>query len=247
MNDADQTHEMVKDAYGRLARQQGAGCCCSKECAPAELDVPQADLGVSCGNPVAFSLLKSGDVVVDLGSGAGRDVFLAARQVGERGRAIGVDMTPDMLKLARRNAVAFFETTGLTNVEFREGQIEDLPLEGESADVVISNCVINLAPDKGRVFREARRVLRPGGRMIVSDIVLNGPLPQEVRNNADLYTACLAGALRREEYLEAIRKAGFADVRVLSDVTYQAHTLSGETVADALAGLAASVTVLAVK
>jgi SAM-dependent methyltransferase len=190
-------------------------------------------------------------VVLDLGSGAGKDVFLAAQKVGEAGRAIGVDMTDEMLALARRNAVTFFAATGLANVEFHKGLIEQIPVDDASVDVVISNCVINLSPDKPAVFREVFRVLRPGGRMIVSDIVLNRPLPESVRNDAGLYAACIAGALPREEYLQAIRDAGFADVRVLSDHTYRSASAGADPLtsgaADVLEGLAASVTILAMR
>jgi len=252
----DDTREMVKRAYGDVARKQSSCCgpdnsCCgdSKPYTVADHPVPEAELGLSCGNPVAFSHLKKGDVVLDLGSGAGKDVFLAAEKVGDAGRVIGVDMTPEMLALARRNAVRFFETTGLANVEFREGKIEDLPVDDASVDVVISNCVINLSPDKPQVFREAFRVLKPGGKMVVSDIVLNRPLPAAARNDADLYAACIAGALLRADYLQAIGDAGFAKVEILSDNTYQASNACDNPitsgVSDALVGVAASITVLA--
>jgi len=254
----ENTHDLVKKAYGEVVRKQSSCCgpgssCCddSKPYTVADHPVPEAELGLSCGNPVAFSRLRSGDVVLDLGSGAGKDVFLAAEKVGDAGRVIGVDMTPEMLALARRNAVRFFETTGLANVEFREGKIESLPAEDASVDVVISNCVINLSPDKPRVFREAFRVLRHGGRMIVSDIVLNRPLPESAKNDADLYAACIAGALLREEYLDAIRRAGFARVELLSDHTYTTKQVGGDPitaeVGATLDGVAASITVLAQK
>ena len=252
----ENTHDLVQKAYGDVARKQSSCCgpgssCCddSKPYTVADHPVPEAELGLSCGNPVAFSRLRSDDVVLDLGSGAGKDVFLAAQKVGAGGRVIGVDMTPEMLALARRNAVRFFETTGLANVEFREGKIEDLPVDDASVDVVISNCVINLSPDKTRVFREIRRVLKPGGRMIVSDIVLNRPLPESARNDPDLYAACIAGALLRDEYLQAIRDAGFDEVEILSDHTYEAPSVCTDPVmggiSEALAGAAASITVLA--
>jgi len=252
------THDLVKKAYGDVARKQSSCCgpgssCCddSKPYTVADHPVPEAELGLSCGNPVAFSRLRSGDVVLDLGSGAGKDVFLAAQKVGDAGRVIGVDMTPEMLALARKNAVKFFATTGLSNVEFREGPIEELPLQDASVDVVISNCVINLSPDKRQVFREAFRVLRHGGRMIVSDIVLNRPLPESAKNDADLYAACIAGALLREEYLDAIRRAGFARVELLSDHTYTTKQVGGDPitaeVGATLDGVAASITVLAQK
>jgi SAM-dependent methyltransferase len=181
--------------------------------------IPQeAILGVGCGNPTALADLKPGEVVVDLGSGAGIDVFLAAGRVGERGRVIGVDMTEDMVK--RGNALA--AQHGYANVEFRLGEIEHLPVESDSVDVIISNCVINLAPDKSVVFREACRVLKPGGRMMISDLVTAGELPEDVRASAAAWADCLAGAMEKEAYLAAIRGAGFAEVAVVSECPYEA-------------------------
>ena len=247
---------VVKKAYASVAKK-AASCCAPQpqgSCGcggGARQPVPEADLGLSCGNPVAFSHLKSGDVVVDLGSGAGRDVFLAAERVGPAGRAIGIDMTPEMLSLARRNAEKFTAATGLANVEFRKGFIEDLPVDDASADLVISNCVINLSPDKPKVFREIYRVLKAGGRMVVSDIVLNRPLPDSVKNDGDLYAACIAGALLREDYLGAIRAAGFKKIEIASDVGRKPADVRGDPitgeVAEVLAGAASSVTILAVK
>jgi SAM-dependent methyltransferase len=262
-SDTDKTHELVQKAYANVARKQSSCCgegssCCGDNKAYTVPDhpVPEAELGLSCGNPLAFGYINTGDVVLDLGSGAGKDVFLAAQKVGDAGRAIGVDMTPEMLALARKNAVKFFTTTGLTNVEFREGHIEDLPVDDASVDVVISNCVINLSPDKRQVFREVRRVLKPGGRMLVSDIVLNRPLPESARDDADLYAACIAGALLRDEYIQAIRDAGFEKVEILSDHTYTLADASDDPVAgqaaaglgdqaESLDGVAASIAVLA--
>ena len=254
----DKTHELVQNAYANIARQHSSCCgpsksCCgdSKPYTVPDHPVPEAELGLSCGNPLAFGHINKGDVVLDLGSGAGKDVFLAAQKVGDEGRAIGVDMTPEMLTLGRKNAVKFFAATGLANVEFREGKIEDLPVDDASVDVVISNCVINLSPDKPRVFREVHRVLRPGGKMIISDIVLSRPLPEAFQDDADLHAACIAGALLREDYLAAIRSGGFAGVEVLKDATYRASQACDDPVgggaADVLAGVAASITVLAVK
>jgi SAM-dependent methyltransferase len=249
-------HEIVKKAYGEVARKQSsccrpkASCCDKKPYTVPDHPVPEAELGLSCGNPLAFGHIREGDVVLDLGSGAGKDVFLAAQKVGRSGLAIGVDMTPEMIALARQNAVKFALATGLGNVEFRQGQIEALPVADASVDVAISNCVINLSPDKPQVFREVRRVLKGGGKLVVSDIVLNRPLPQQFKDDADLYTGCIAGALQREQYLQAIRDAGFARVEVLTDVTYKADNAGGDPItasaADTLAGLAASITVLAV-
>jgi arsenite methyltransferase len=216
---------LVKDAYASVARRQGCCCASTPGCgktpyAVADHPVPEAELGVSCGTPVTFTLLKAGNVVLDLGSGGGKDVFLAALRVGPKGRVIGVDMTPEMIALARNNAEAFRDRTGLDNVEFRPGYIEKLPIGDNTVDVAISNCVINLSPDKARVFREIYRVLKPGGRMVVSDIVLNRPLPAKVRQNASLYAACIAGALPREDYLQSIQKAGFASAGVVNDHAY---------------------------
>ena len=258
MNDSNKTHELVQKAYAAVARKQSSCCGPSKSCCGdrkpytvPDHPVPEAELGLSCGNPLAFGYINKGDVVLDLGSGAGKDVFLAAQKVGDAGRAIGVDMTPEMLKLARKNAVKFFETTGLANVEFREGHIENLPVEDAGVDLVISNCVINLSPDKPQVFREVYRVLKPGGRMIVSDIVLNRPLPPHLKNDADLYASCVAGALLRDEYLQAIRDAGFGKVDILSDRTYETSSACDDpvtaNVSDTLAGVAASITVMAVR
>ncbi|MCJ7544099.1 MAG: arsenite methyltransferase, partial [Phycisphaerae bacterium] len=221
------THELVKKAYGEVARQQSSCCgpapsggCGGQPYAVADQPVPEAELGLSCGNPLAFGHIREGDVVLDLGSGAGKDVFLAAQKVGHAGKVIGVDFTPEMLSLARENAVKFAAATGLANVEFREGHIENLPVEDGSVDVVISNCVINLSPDKPAVFREVHRVLKPGGRMVVADLVLNRPLPPRFKDDADLYAACIAWAALREDYLQAIRDGGFARVDLLAERTY---------------------------
>jgi len=257
VQDNNSTHKLVQDAYAEVARKQSgccrpkASCCDKKPYVVPDHPVPESELGLSCGNPLAFGHISKGDVVLDLGSGAGKDVFLAAQKVGETGKAIGVDMTPEMIQLARKNALKFFAATGLANVTFREGKIEKLPIESASVDIAISNCVINLSPDKGQVFREVHRVLKSGGRMLVSDIVLNRPLPDEFKNDADLYASCIAGAMLREDYLRAITDAGFAKVEILSDHTYQASNARGDPITsgatDALSGAAASITVLAVK
>jgi len=173
----------------------------------------EANLGLGCGNPIGLAGLQPGEIVLDLGSGAGFDALLAAQAVGPTGRVIGVDMTPEMVAKARANARA----AGVDHVEFHEGAIEALPLPDASVDVVISNCVVNLSPEKPRVFAEAFRVLRPGGRLLVSDIVLRRPLPEVVRQSVDAWVGCIAGAALRDEYLAAIRAAGFVDVRVERD------------------------------
>jgi len=245
--------ELVREAYGKIAQNQQSccSCGCSCECTSEETPVPDAEMGLSCGNPVAFSEIRSGDIVLDLGSGGGKDVFLAAAEVGPGGRAIGVDMTPEMLELARRNAEQFAQTTGLTNVEFREGHIEDLPAEDASVDLVLSNCVINLSPDKPAVFREVHRVLKSGGRMVVSDIVLNRDLPEAIKNSSEFYAACISGAMRKEDYLAAIEAAGFATVEVLAEVLYRADCACDDPItseaADDLDGAASSITLRAIK
>jgi arsenite methyltransferase len=223
----------VKDRYGSIARSGGGGCGCSSKCCGSpspdliarvigysdeELSaVPEgANLGLGCGNPTAIAALKPGEIVLDLGSGAGFDAFLASRQVGPNGKVIGIDMTPDMLSRARTNAL----NAKITNVEFRQGEIEDLPVESGTVDTIISNCVINLSPDKPKVFAEAFRVLKPGGRLAVSDIVLLEPLPDYVRDSVAAYTACVAGADLKEEYLGAMGRAGFENIEVVGETVF---------------------------
>lgn len=171
----------------------------------------EANMGLSCGNPLATAHLKEGEVLVDLGSGGGLDIFLAAPKLGPSGKAIGIDMTDDMLELARKNA----EKANLTNVEFLKATIDDIPLEDQVADVIISNCVINLAPDKDKVFREMFRILKPGGRVAVSDIALKRELPSELADNVAAVVGCIAGAISFEDYEAGLKKAGFAHVAVL--------------------------------
>ncbi len=175
----------------------------------ANLPATVTDVAFGCGNPTAIAALLPGQVVLDLGSGGGIDCFLAAKMVGPAGRVIGVDMTPEMIRLARKNA----EKVGAANVEFRLGEIEHLPVADDSVDVIISNCVINLSPDKAQVFREAMRVLKPGGRLQVSDIVWTRPVPDEVRGDMEKWAGCIAGALLESEYLDLLRAAGFEDVQ----------------------------------
>jgi ubiquinone/menaquinone biosynthesis C-methylase UbiE len=177
-------------------------------------------MGLSCGNPVALASLQPGDVLVDLGSGGGFDVFIAGRKVGPEGRAIGVDMTPEMLGKARRNAKKYRESTGLDNVELRLGEIEHLPLADNSADVVVSNCVINLSPDKPRVWREIARVLKPGGRVAVSDLALLRPLPVAVRDMAEALVGCVAGAVLVEETRRMADEAGLAQIQLTEKSGY---------------------------
>jgi arsenite methyltransferase len=194
--------QAVAEAFGYSAEQLAS--------IPAE-----ANMGLSCGNPTAFATLKPGEIVVDLGCGGGLDVFLAARRVGPSGKAIGVDMTPEMLELARRNAAKADGGKPLANVEFHQSTIDRLPLRDASVDCVISNCVINLAPDKQAVFCEIARVLKPGGRLAVSDIALKQALPPELGNDLMAYVGCIAGAISFEEYRHGLAKAGFAQVDVI--------------------------------
>jgi len=216
--------ELVRDRYRRIARTGesccGAGCSCADTglaigYSPEDLAAAPdgANLGLGCGNPIALAGLRQGQTVLDLGSGAGFDCFLAAVRVGETGRVIGVDMTPEMIAKANANAAK----AGIGNVEFRQGEIERLPVDDAEVDVVISNCVINLSPDKPAVFAEAFRALRPGGRLMVSDIVLLRPLPEPVRRSAAAYAGCVAGASPKQEYLDAIGAAGFREVCVVGE------------------------------
>jgi SAM-dependent methyltransferase len=187
--------------------------------------VPEgANLGLGCGNPTALASLKEGESVLDLGSGAGFDAFLAAKKVGAKGKVIGVDMTPEMLDKARANA----KKGKYVNVQFRLGEIENLPVADNSIDVIISNCVINLAPNKKRVFEEAFRVLAPNGRLMVSDIVLLKPLPNAVQESVEAYAGCIAGAEIKDTYLNLIRKAGFSEVKVLDEKTYPIEFIVSE-------------------
>jgi len=190
----------------------------------------EANMGLSCGNPTAHASLRPGEVVVDLGCGGGLDVFLAAARVGPTGRAIGIDMTPEMLELARRNAAQGPDGRPIANVEFHQATIDKLPLSDGSVDCVISNCVINLAPDKPAVFREIARVLKPGGRLAVSDIALKKPLPPEIGADLLAYVGCIAGAILIEEYRQALANAGFGSVEILdSGADLNAYALAGNS------------------
>lgn len=251
MSDHDETSikEAVRDRYAGHAKTKTSCCggasCCGPTTSSADVladydardlsAIPaDADLGLGCGNPLALESVRPGEVVVDLGSGGGIDCFLAAKRVGSEGRVIGVDMTPEMIALARRNAAR----SGADNVEFRLGEIEALPVQDGTADLVISNCVINLVPDKTKAFAEALRILKPGGRISVSDIVTTAPLPDAARRSVGAYVACLGGAMVLDEYLAAARKAGFEDVRVVSESAYatcedEAEELLGAFDADA--------------
>jgi len=233
--------EAVKKQYAATLKQ-GCSCCgCSQESdytdpefiqsagkaigyADSELkSIPEgANLGLGCGNPVAFGVIKEGDVVLDLGSGAGVDCFLASKIVGDQGRVIGVDMTPEMVERAKANA----RNNGYRNVEFRLGEIETLPVNSASVDVVISNCVINLSTDKPKVFQEAFRVLKPGGQLMVSDIVLLEDLPDYLKGSVEAYAGCIAGAVRKDEYLAAIKRSGFDEITVVGESNYPAELIA---------------------
>ena len=235
----------VREGYAKIASQGNSCCgqsssCCgsaavaqdiSKKIGYAEEEmkaVPEgANLGLGCGNPVALASLKKGETVLDLGSGAGFDCFLAAQKVGAKGKVIGVDMTPEMLDKARENA----RKGKYKNVEFRLGEIENLPVADSSVDVIISNCVINLSPDKARVFAEAFRVLKPGGRLMVSDIVLLQELPDAIKNSVQAYIGCLSGAVMKAEYLRLIKKAGFKDVSILDESCFPIDCMANDSTA----------------
>jgi arsenite methyltransferase len=229
--DEEAIKKAVRDGYARVAEQ--ASCCCSSVCcgsaqpediskkigyADEELKaVPEgSNLGLGCGNPIALAAIQEGETVLDLGSGAGFDCFLATQKVGLSGKIIGVDMTEQMVERAKANAAE----GGYKNVEFRHGEIEKLPVEDNTIDVIISNCVINLVPDKERAFREAFRVLKPGGRLMVSDIVLLKKLPKFVKESIDAYIGCISGALMKGRYLDAIRSAGFQGVKVVDEAVF---------------------------
>ena len=238
----EEIREAVREGYARIAKQGSSCCTPTTSCCGGtdlarnisrnvgyteeELEaVPEgANLGLGCGNPVALASLQEGDTVLDLGSGAGFDCFLAASRVGEKGRVIGVDMTPEMLEKARENA----RKGGYGNVEFRLGEIENLPAADNSVDVVISNCVINLSPDKRRVFAETFRVLRPGGSLMVSDIVLLKELPDSVKNSIEAYVGCLSGALMKELYIGCIREAGFQDIRIVDETFFPIEFMAND-------------------
>lgn len=238
----------VREGYAKIAQQGGSCCntessCCnstdlahniSKSIGYTEEEMntaPEgANLGLGCGNPVALASLKEGETVIDLGSGAGFDCFLASGRVGKNGRVIGIDMTPEMIARARENA----GKNDYDNVEFRLGEIENLPAADNSVDVIISNCVINLSTDKRRVFEEAYRVLKPGGRLMVSDIVLTKELPAGIKNSIEAYVGCISGAMVKHEYLEAVESAGFKEVEAIDESTFPIDCLANDPTAKAI-------------
>ena len=232
--------EAVKGRYGQIAKQDQQSCCPSCSGGASSIlqsrgigykrddleRVPEeAIMGLGCGNPTATADLKVGEVVLDLGSGAGVDVFLAANKVGPTGKAIGVDMTKEMIDKAKRIAT----NHGYQNVEFRLGEMESLPVEDEYVDAIISNCVVNLSPDKSKVFQEAYRALKPGGRLTVSDIVSEGALPDEIKTDSNAWACCIGGALEQQEYLEKIKEAGFKDIEVVSSREFYIENKANQT------------------
>jgi len=243
--DKEEIKKVVREGYGKIAEQNSSCCALGKSCCgsadsardisrnigytEAELKaVPEgANLGLGCGDPIALASLREGEVVLDLGSGAGFDCFLAANQVGKTGKVIGVDMTAEMVEKATGNA----RKGNYDNVEFRLGEIENLPVGDNQVDVIISNCVINLSPNKKRVFQEAFRALRPGGRLMLSDIVLLKELPEEIKNSVAAYVGCIAGATTKKEYLEAIQAAGFEKTKILGEAAFPTEFLANDPTA----------------
>lgn len=244
----EEIKKVVREGYARIAKQDSPCCAPTNSCC-ASTDLVQditkkigyteeelkavpegANLGLGCGNPVALASLREGETVLDLGSGAGFDCFLAGNKVGKNGRVIGVDMTPEMVEKARDNT----KEGNYGNVEFRLGEIENLPVADNSVDVVISNCVINLSPDKRRVFKEAFRVLKPNGRIMVSDIVLLKELPNFIKDSIEAYIGCLSGAILKDEYIEAIREAGFQEVRIAEETSFPIECMANDPTAKAV-------------
>ncbi len=269
MNTNEKIKASVRDKYAEIASQtkeQNLSSCCGATSTCCGDDVynimaddysklegynPDADLGLGCGLPTEFAKMKEGDTVIDLGSGAGNDAFVARKVVGERGKVIGIDFTEPMIARARENA----EKLGLNNVEFRQGDIEHMPVTANKADVIISNCVLNLVPDKQKVFNEIYRVLKPGGHFSISDIVLEGPLPDKWKEVAELYAGCVSGAIQKSVYLAIIEEAGFKNITLQKDKTIHipddllANYLSADEIAEYKKGTTriASLTVYAEK
>lgn len=269
MNTSTEIKKTVRDKYAEIANQskeQNLASCCGATSSCCSDDVynimaddysklegynPDADLGLGCGLPTEFAKIKDGDTVIDLGSGAGNDVFVARRLTGEKGKVIGIDFTGPMIVRARENA----EKLGLNNVEFRQGDIEDMPVTSNKADVIVSNCVLNLVPNKHKVFSEIYRVLKPGGHFSISDIVLEGPLPQKWKEVAELYAGCVSGAIQKKEYLGIIEEAGFKNIALQKDKTIHipddilANYLTTEEIAEYKSGATriTSITVYAEK
>jgi SAM-dependent methyltransferase len=244
----EEIKKLVKEGYGKVASKKHS--CCDPESVHSQKNdftekiskkigytdkdmssVPEeSNLGLGCGNPIAIASLKEGDIVLDLGSGAGFDCFLAANKVGSTGKVIGVDMTPEMVEKAQGNA----KKGNYHNVEFRLGEIEKLPVEDNSVDVIISNCVVNLSPDKKKVFEESFRVLKPGGSLMVSDIVLLKDLPDSIKNSPHAYINCIAGAVQKNEYIGAIKEAGFSEVKIIDEVSLPFESMGNDPGAKAI-------------
>jgi SAM-dependent methyltransferase len=236
----------VRQGYAKVARESSPCCTPSTSCCSTSAEtisegigysqeemssVPEgSNLGLGCGNPTALASLKEGETVLDLGSGAGFDCFLAAKAVGQKGKVIGIDVTPEMIDKARENA----RKGEYTNVEFRLGEIENLPIDDNTADIVISNCVINLSPDKARVFKETYRVLKPGGRIMVSDIVLLRELPEPIQKSVAAYIGCISGAMIKNEYLKTIKSAGFSDVEVIEETVFPVEYIANDPTTQAI-------------
>ncbi len=232
MKNENKLKDIVKDKYGQLVEDDAAGCgsCCGPsdsrnkvynimmdDYSSTEGYLADADLGLGCGLPTAFAKIKPGDTVIDLGSGAGNDCFVARHETGAEGKVIGIDFTPSMIQKARSHA----ERHGFNNVEFREGDIEDMPVNSNVADVMVSNCVLNLVPNKNRVISEIYRVLKPGGHFSISDIVLRGELPKSLQEDAEMYAGCVAGAIQQSEYLGLIEKQGFQNLSIQKEKPIQ--------------------------
>ncbi|GAB3204574.1 SAM-dependent methyltransferase [Pontibacter aydingkolensis] len=233
MNNAEELKKIVREKYSEIANQSkdqnSASCCGATGCGTVDYAIfadnytelegynADADLGLGCGLPTEFAQIKKGDTVIDLGSGAGNDCFVARALAGEGGKVIGVDMTEAMIAKARDNA----EKLGFNNVEFRQGEIEDLPIAANRADVVVSNCVLNLVPDKQKAFAETFRVLKPGGHFSISDVVLVGELPEGLVKASEMYAGCVSGAIQKEDYMQIIREAGFENITVQKEKAIQ--------------------------
>ena len=234
--------EMVRERYGKIAAETSccsSGCCCTGSSNTMAENYngingynPDADLGLGCGLPTKFAKIKKGDTVIDLGSGAGNDCFVARAEAGETGRIIGIDFTPEMIEKARNNVTG----RGYTNIEFIQGDIDNMPVDSNTADVIVSNCVLNLVPNKKTVFNEIYRVLKPNGHFSISDIVLTGDLPDEMRSAVEMYAACITGAIQKDSYLKNIEEAGFKNITIQKEETIilpdeiLGNNFSGETI-----------------
>lgn len=244
----DDIKKIVKDGYAKIAKGKQTSCCGPKSsCCDRSINISEkigytkdeiasvpegSDLGLGCGNPIVFASIKEGEIVLDLGSGAGFDCFLAANKVGKTGKVIGVDMTPEMIERATENA----KKGGYSNVEFRLGEIEHLPVADNSVDVIISNCVINLVPEKDKVFSEAFRVLKPNGRLAISDIVLLKELPDIIQSSVSAYVGCISGAIMKDSYIQCIKNAGFQNLTIIEEIPFSMDCMLNDPTANAILG-----------